>query len=175
MKKSILFLALYLCTGLSLYAQEKHSFSYAVTVGTAIPVSAPSSTPFAFQILGYYNLAHRWAVGAGTGISFYEKTLIPLFGGVRYQIGRTRRLTPYLEIGAGYSFATASRANGGFFLNPSVGVRYPLKNRMRLQFAVGYELQELERLKTHTDEFFSKSFAEKLSHHSISLRLGLLF
>lgn len=87
----------------------------------------------------------------------------------------TRKFTPYAELAAGYSFAPSDDANGGFFMNPSVGIQYPLKNKMRLQLAVGYELQELERLKKQTDNNFHKEFAEELSHHSVSIRLGLCF
>jgi hypothetical protein len=131
--------------------------------------------PFTWQVLGYYNLTERWVVGAGTGLSFYEKMLIPLYADVRFQLGRTRKITPYAEIGVGYSFAVEGDANGGFFMNPSIGIRYPLKNKMELQFSIGYELQELERLKKQTDSYFSKEFSEKLSHHAISIKLGLIF
>ncbi|SFK25589.1 hypothetical protein SAMN05216357_10125 [Porphyromonadaceae bacterium KH3CP3RA] len=148
---------------------------YATTIGTGLPMSTPSSPPFTWQVLGAYNLTERWSVGAGTGLSFYEKMLIPVFGDIRFQIGRTRQFTPYAEFGMGYAFALHSDANGGFFMNPSIGVQYPFKNRMRLQLAVGYELQELERLKTQIDGYFQKEFAEKLSHHSIAIKLGFLF
>jgi hypothetical protein len=150
--------------------------SFATTVGTGLPImNAPSSMSFAWQVLGYCHLTERWSVGAGTGLSFYEKTSIPVFGDVKFQIGKTQKFTPYTELGMGYSFTPASDANGGFFMNPSVGILYPLKNRMKLQLALGYELQALERLKTQTDSYFSKEFVEKLSHHSVSVRLGFVF
>ena len=60
-------------------------------------------------------------------------------------------------------------------MNPSIGIQYPLKNKIKLQLAVGYELQKLERLKTQTDSYFEKEFVERLSHNSISIKLGLLF
>ena len=60
-------------------------------------------------------------------------------------------------------------------MNPSIGVQYPLKNNMKLQLAIGYEFQELDRLKKQTDGYFHKEFEEQLSHHSISVRLGLSF
>lgn len=154
---------------------NERKFSFATTIGTGLSVSVPSSTPATWQALGYYNLTERWSVGAGTGLSFYEKMLIPVFGDIRFQIGRTRKFTPYAELGVGYSFAPSDNANGGFFMNPSFGFQYPLKNRMKLQLAVGYEMQELERLRRHADNYFEKEFAEKLSHHSVSIKLGLKF
>ena len=148
---------------------------FATTIGTGVDISKPSSTPFTWQVSGYYKLSGKWSVGAGTGLSIYEKTLIPVYGDARFQIGRERKFTPYAELSTGYSFATAANANGGFFMNPSVGIQYPLKNKMKLQLAIGYELQKLEQLKTHTDDYFHKEFAEKLSHHLISVKFGLCF
>lgn len=153
----------------------ENKFSYATTAGTGISMSTPSSTPFTWQVLGYYNLTERWSIGAGTGLSFYEKMLIPVYGDVRFQIGRERKFTPYAEFAIGYSFAPSSDANGGFFMNPSIGIQYPLKNKMKLQLAIGYEAQELERLKKQTDSYFHKEFEEQLSHHSISFKIGLRF
>lgn len=169
----ILFLSL---AAISLNAQNlSDRIAFAATIGTGFSITKPSSTLFTLQFLGYYELSDKWYLGAGTGLSFYEKTLIPVFGDIRYRIGRERKFTPYAELAAGYSFSTTSDAKGGFFMNPSIGVRYPLKNNMKLQLAVGYELQKLERLKNHTDNYFYKEFSEKLSHNSISLKLGLCF
>lgn len=153
----------------------KEKISFATTIGTGLSMSEPSCTPFTWQVLGYYSLTERWSVGAGTGLSSYEKMLIPVYGNIRFQIGRERKFTPYAECATGYSFAPSGNTNGGFFMNPSIGIQYPLKNKMKLQLAVGYELQELERLKRHTDNYFLKEFEEQLSHHSISFKIGLRF
>lgn len=176
MKHRILTIALCLAT-FSAIAQNggRDRISFAATLGTGISISTPSSTPFMWQFLGYYNLTERWALGVGTGLSFHEKTLIPLFGDVKFQIGRERRFTPYVELAAGYSFATAGDGNGGMFLNPSIGVSYPLKNSLKLQLAAGYQMQKLEQLKKYSDGYFSSEFAEQLRHNSISVRLGLSF
>lgn len=152
-----------------------NKISLATTIGTGLDMSSPSSTPFTWQVLGYYNLTDRWAVGVGTGLSFYEKTLIPVFGDARFQVGRTRKFTPYAEFGMGYSFAPSGDVNGGFFMNPSFGLEYGLKNKMKIQLAMGYEFQELERLKSYTNDYFESEFEEHLSHHLISFKLGLRF
>lgn len=154
---------------------KKERISFATTVGTGISMNVPSSTPVMWQALGYYNLTRRWSVGVGTGLSFYEKVLVPLYGDVRFQIGRERKFTPYAEFAIGGAFAPANDANGGFFMNPSIGVQYPLKNKMKLQLAVGYEWQELKRLKKQTDPYFVKEFEEVLYHNSISIKAGILF
>ncbi|MDR0543906.1 MAG: hypothetical protein LBG30_00950 [Odoribacteraceae bacterium] len=165
-----------LCIAVSSVKAQPHgksSISFATTIGTGL--SIPSSTSFSWQVLGYYKLTDRWSAGAGTGLSFYKKMLVLACGNIRFQIGRERKFMPYAECAAGYSFALSDNANGGFFMNPSIGIQYPLKNKIKLQLAVGYELQKLERLKKHTDNYFLKEVEEQLSHHSISFKVGLRF
>ncbi|MDD2437283.1 MAG: hypothetical protein PHX50_00670 [Massilibacteroides sp.] len=175
--KRFIFIVL-LCVAVSstkAQTSEKSKLSFATTIGTGLSMSTPASTPFTWQVLGYLSLTERWSVGAGTGLSFYEKSLIPVYGDIRFQIGRERKVTPYTECVAGYSFSPSGNAKGGFIMNPSIGIQYPLKNKMKLQLAVGYELQELRQLKKHTDNYFLKEFEEQLSHHSISFKIGLKF
>jgi len=175
--KRLIFITLLGIIAISVKSQtnNENKISFATTLGTGISMSTPSSTPFNWQVLGYYNLTERWSVGAGTGLSFYEKMLIPVFGNIKFQIGRERLFTPYTELAIGYSFTPSNNTHGGFFMNPSFGIQYSLKNGMKLRLAIGYEIQELERLKKQTDNYFYKEFEEKLSHHSISLKVGLTF
>lgn len=174
MKKILLILVAFFVVAVS-RAQDRDHFSFATTIGTGISMSTPSSTPFAWQVLGYYNLSQRWAVGVGTGISAYEKVLIPLFADLKFNITKPHKFTPYVECGAGYSFAPDKNANGGLYLNPSVGVQWAVCTKMKLLFAVGYEIQKLERLKSHNNQYFEAEFHEKLSHNSISIKIGVLF
>ncbi len=176
--KRIFFLVLLCITVVSMkaqYSNQKSKLSFTTTIGTELPVSTPSTTPFTWQLLGYCNLTERWAVGIGTGLSFYEKMLVPVYGDVKFQIGRERKFTPFVELAMGYSFAPSSDANGGYILNPSVGVQYPLTNKMKLQLSIGYTEQEFERRKKHTDNYFHKEFTEKFYYNSISFRIGLQF
>lgn len=176
--KNLIFIVLISLSVITAKAQTKEKeckLSFSTTIGSGLSISTPSKTPFTGQVLGHYRLTEKWYIGAGTGLSLYEKMLIPVFGDVKFRIGRIRKVTPYAELGMGYAFAPDRNVNGGFFMNPSFGIQYSLKNRMKLQFAIGYELQELERLKKHADDYFAKEFAEKLNHHSISLKLGFIF
>lgn len=162
---------------IQLQAQTNHKekISVATTLGLGISMNTPSSTPLMWQVLGYYKLTERWWLGVGSGLSFYEQTLIPLYGDIRFQMGKQRKFTPYAELAVGHSFAPASDANGGLFINPSIGIQYSLKCRAKLQLAIGYEGQNLERLKQQQDDFFLKEFSEKLDHHMISIKTGLQF
>lgn len=175
MKKIFLTLIVLFAVVTGVKAQNTDRFSFATTIGTGIPMSAPASTPFEWQVLGYYNLNGRFSAGIGIGVSVYEKALIPLFADVKFHIIKPRKFTPYLECGAGYSFSPDKNANGGFYLNPSVGVQWAVCTKMKLLFAIGYEMQKYERLKSHSNPYFEAEFKEQLSHNSISIRVGVLF
>ena len=51
-----------------------------------IEYSTPAATPFSLQVLGYYAINKRFSVGVGTGLSIYEKVLIPLFADTKFLI-----------------------------------------------------------------------------------------
>jgi len=153
----------------------EQNFIYTTTIGTGIAVNEPSYTPFLFHVLGYYPLGHRFSAGVGTGLSFYETMLIPLFADVKFAITQPQKIIPYVECGGGYAFAPNKNANGGLYLNSSVGVQYALSDNLKLQLAAGYELQKLERLKKHTNQYFTAGFAERLNHHILSLKVGIVF
>lgn len=173
--RKIVFALLLVITSVTLNAQLPERLSLSTSIGTGISMSAPASTPFTWQILGHYEINNRFSAGIGSGVSCYEKVLIPLFADVKFAITKPRKFTPYLECGIGYSFAPNKNANGGFYLNPSVGVQYKIHHKMLLFFALGYELQKLERLKRYENSLLITEFAEKLNHNSISLKIGFIY
>lgn len=173
--KKILFTLIFVFTTVALNAQLPERLSLSTSIGTGIPMSAPASTPFSWQVLGHYEINKRLSTGIGTGISCYEKTLIPLFADAKFTITKPRKLTPYLECGFGYSFAPGKNVNGGFYLNPSVGLQYAIHTDTKFFIALGYELQKLERLKSYENSLLITEFAEKLNHNSISVRVGITF
>lgn len=175
MRQSILIVTMLLAALLAAGQNENPRFSYAATVGTGIAMSAPRSTPFLCQVSGYYAVKQRLLLGIGTGVSAYEKVMIPLFADVKFRLTRLLRFTPYVQCGAGYGFACAKKANGGMYLAPSVGAEFMAGKKLRMQAAVGYESQKLERVKRYEDRFFASEFRERLNHSSLTLRVGFLF
>ena len=81
---------------------------------------------------------------------------------------RPKKLTPYLECNIGGSLAAAKETNGGFYLSPSVGAQVKLTQKLKMNIALSYEIQR-------TDEYFHTEFKEELSHHSITLKVGLTY
>jgi len=174
MKKLIL-LSISVLIVASMKGQASDRFTYITTIGTGISMSKPSSTPFTWQVAGHYNFSNRLSAGIGTGLSFYEKALIPVFADARFLLGAPRKFTPYLQCGVGYAFAPDKHANGGCFISPSVGIQYAIHGRTKLALGIGYEIQNLERLKEHEDRYSKTAFKEELHHNSISIKLGLMF
>lgn len=174
MKKNF-FLITALLSILGMQAKQPDRLTFATTLGTGIALNTPSRTPFAWQVAGHYTISDRFSAGIGTGVSFYEKILIPLFADVKFTIVKPRRITPYLECGAGYSFAPARSANGGIFLNPSFGVQYSVCKDKKITLALGYELQKLERVKKQEQALFTAEFTEKLSHRFLTIKVGFIF
>lgn len=175
MMKRIFLLLITVVAVTGIEAQPKERFSFATSVGTGIALSTPKSTPFEWQVVGYYRLNRRFSAGIGTGVSVYEKTSIPLFADVRFALTKPRKFTPFWEWAAGYGFAPGKDVNGGFFLNPSLGVQCKVCGRQKVFIALGYEIQKLERLKKYEFPLFTAEFAEKLNHRSISVKAGLVF
>ena len=173
--KKIILLIIASCTVAMATAQKKEHFTFATSVGIRRDLSETAAHTFSLQVLGYYAITKRFSVGVGTGLSIYEKVLIPLFADAKFLIIKPRKFTPYIECGVGYSFAPNKNANGGFYLNPSAGVEYSICKSKKLFLALGYESQKLERLKTQKQSLFTAEFAEKLSHNAISIKIGFMF
>ncbi len=173
--KKIILLMVTSCIVAMATAQQTERFTFATSVGTGLDMNEPASTPFTWQVLGHYAINKRFTVGIGTGLSIYEKALIPLFADAKFSIINPRIFTPYIECGVGYSFAPDKNTNGGFYLNPSIGIEYSFCKSKKLFLALGYESQKLERLKTQKQSLFIAEFAEKLSHNAVSIKIGFLF
>lgn len=176
MKQFILLFALLSAFAISISGQtDDKRFSYTTTIGTGIAMSQPSCTPFTWQIMSHYHINQRFAIGAGTGLSVYEKALIPLYASAQYFITKPKTLNTYIECNIGGSFATTHTANGGFYPSPSIGLQFNIAYKLKMNCALGYELQELEQLRKHTDQYFHTEFKEELSHHSITFKVGLTY
>ena len=172
--KSAVFLLAAVLAAVTASGQSESRFAYSTALGVGIALNEPASTPFVWRAAGYYKISARFWTGAGTGISRYEKTLIPLYAETRLLLLRPR-FTPYAGGAAGYAFAPQKEAKGGFLLSPAVGVLYALCGGRRIFVAAGYELQKLERLRSYDGPYFSAQFAEKLSHGSLLLQIGFQF
>ncbi|MCS2823339.1 hypothetical protein NXW78_20770 [Bacteroides ovatus] len=65
---------------------DSRRLSYTTYIGTGFSMNQPSYTPFNWQIVSHYHISQRFAIGAGSGLSVYEKLLIPLYAGAQFYI-----------------------------------------------------------------------------------------
>ena len=114
---------------------DSRRLSYTTYIGTGFSMNQPSYTPFNWQIVSHYHISQRFAIGVGSGLSVYEKLLIPLYASAQFKVNR----------------------------------------KFKLNLMAGYELQKLERTKKQEDPYFHTTFKEELSHHSITLKIGLTY
>lgn len=172
--RNIILVILFLCGSIA-HAQEVKRISLTTIIGTGLDMSKPSYTPFIGQIIGNYNFNERFSVGVGTGVSIYEKPLIPIFTDARIYVCKPRRFTPFIKCGAGYGFAVSDNANGGIYINPAIGISCVVHKGMKLLVQMGYDIQKLERLKGYENDIIYAEFVEKLNHNIISLKIGVEF
>lgn len=157
----------------ALMAQKKYSIS--AKVGSGISVNSPSATPFTLEALGHYNLTPHWAFGGGLGYGLYSNvSLIPLYANIKYTINPTTKYKLFADCSAGYGFALGKHNNGGFYFNPEFGVQRKLWGKTFL-ISAGYNVQNLERLKSSSNTYFTSQFIESVGFHSISIKLGIVF
>lgn len=173
--KKIIIIFIIVFTATKAEAQFTERLYFATTVGAGIAISEPAYTPFTWQFLGHYAISKQFLAGIGTGLSFYEGTLIPLFANAQLMISKPQKVIPYLECSIGYSVAISKNTNGGFYLNPSVGMKYAIRRDKKVFIALGYELQKSAQLKKLENSFFLAEFAEQISHNSISIKVGFMF
>lgn len=153
----------------------REKVSYTNYFGTGISMNHPSCTPFSWQILAHYSIGNRWKIGAGTGVSVYEKALIPLYASAQFDLTTPRKFTPYIIGNIGGAFAPAKEAKGGFYFSPAIGVQLKVSQIVRLNFAIGYELQGLKQVKKYTNEYFKATFEEQLKHHTVTFKVGVTY
>ncbi|MCM1531018.1 MAG: hypothetical protein NC048_05790 [Bacteroides sp.] len=172
--KKIILAMLILCVSV-IHAQEGGRISLATVVGTGFGLNKPSYTPFIVQIVGDYNVNKHFSVGVGTGVSLYEKPLIPVFADAKVNVCKPRKFTPFIRCCAGYGLAVSNDACGGMYINPAVGISCVVPKRMKLLVQAGYEMQKLKRLKGYGNDIISTEFVERLNHNIISLKVGIEF
>lgn len=74
--RKIVFVLFFVITSITLNAQLPERLSFSTSIGTGISMNPPTSTPFTWQVLGHYEINNRFSAGIGSGISFYENSLL---------------------------------------------------------------------------------------------------
>lgn len=124
------------------------------------------------SVINGYQVNPFFSLGLGTGLRYYfdaKAVLIPFFGDFRANF-LNHKVSPYISLGAGYSFeATYGFKGAGFLLSPTAGVSFKIKEKSAINFGLGYEMQKLrgydELLETITS----------LNTGAVSINIGISY
>lgn len=132
-----------------------------LSVATLQPVSAQSYRGFAdieggiFSCFdGYINdpiiglttthgvqLAEKFFIGAGTGIlTDIHFAAMPLYTDFRFDFFNGKKVNPFVDLKAGYALTITHFDDSGLYLNPTVGVRIRLTERMGINIGLSFPI-----------------------------------
>ena len=128
-------------------------------------------------------LFNRWfGAGLNLGINNYLPANRELFYTVAAEARgylMKKNLSPYYVVRTGYGFAHKSarmiEAKGGYFLNPSIGLRFTAKRSFNLSTEIGVNFQN-GYFKWQNDGWWDRSIFEKdVWYRRFNLKFGILF
>ncbi len=148
---------------------------YQTEVAVGFPLLESHGTPMRLCQKVMYGLNPRLMCGVGAGFSRYDKTLVPLFADLQWNVARPWQFTPFVEARVGYSFAPSPSATGGSNLGLGFGTSFRLSDTWRICASVGYEYQHFSQLKTFESPAIRSRFVEIISHNALSVTVGFQF
>ncbi len=92
--------------------------------------------------------------GVGTGIQYYheiDKCGIPMYANVRSCFLSEENVSPFVDLKLGYLAVPGRKGDitdGGFFLNPTIGCTFVLKDFVALNAGIGYSFEQAKILQT---------------------------
>lgn len=94
-----------------------------------------------FKVVMGYQFNYFFSMGVGLGIDKYERaTLAPITLDIRF--AKTEgKYGPVINLCGGQSFSI-EKASSGYMINPSVGLRYYISEKIAMIFNLGYKWQE---------------------------------
>lgn len=163
--------------------------SFGVLVGNS---GNNQKAPFSFITSLNFRVKDKLYVGAGLGTEFLDESYMPAFGQIQYKFRETR-FTPFINLQTGYMvpledgnrqhytnyYSPSSsvyypqtseklNAEGGYFINPSVGFQGFTSENFGWFFSFGYRHHQLN---------YSGENAYKLetNYSRLSLKIGFIF
>lgn len=159
------------------------------------PVSAQSYRGFADIEAGYsfysewaligattthgVQLAEKFFIGAGTGIlTDFTAVVMPLYADFRFDFFNGKKVSPFVDLKVGYTLGNSGRVYedyddeicNGIYLNPTVGFRIRLTNRMGINIGLAYSLNNY-----YCYNYYEKIKMNKELGHAIAIKVGIDF
>ena len=121
-----------------------------------------------------YRFRSQFCLGGGIGFDYYSFDYIPVYAEIRGDILK-KRISPHYAMKAGYGLPTDFFGNtddqlkGGLMLNPTLGLRFALPQRMNVLLEAGYLFQYTSRTRRSTDR------VDEILFQRLQFRMGLIF
>ncbi|NOU61170.1 hypothetical protein [Marinifilum caeruleilacunae] len=144
-----------------------------------------NEAPFSVLCSANYRFKNGLSLGGGAGLETFEETQIPVFADIRYH-HKIGGFNTYLFCQSGYSFALDDRDNtnyyyygdemeneGGWLINPGIGVVFSGRGNTRLSLGIGYRYQK-NKLSWHNDYTSDKEILRE-EFNRMSIHLGIIF
>jgi len=176
MKRILLLSALVIMSLLTANAQGfADKLHYKVEIGAAYPLPESDKVPIQLTAEMSYAFIPRLFVCLGTGIKQIEKTLLPLYAGLRWNITQSDHAALFIDGQYGYSFALSPGSSGGNHWGGFFGCDFPLKSKNSIALSLGYEYQGYRVLRSSHAASFDAEFIENIGHNSLCLKLAYCF
>jgi hypothetical protein len=136
---------------------------------------------FTVSSMNGYSFASRFIAGAGVGIELFESLMLPLYADTRVILMKSR-ITPYVGLKTGYSFALEDPepnwnesydSHGGFTWGTGAGVFIWVNDRSSFEINISYRYQAIKTDRTY--EWSGETTTLTTRYNRLELRFGILF
>jgi hypothetical protein len=136
---------------------------------------------FSVSSFNGYGFSSRYLVGGGIGVEFFETLMLPLYIESRCIVSRNK-LSPYLNLKAGYSFSLEDpvsywgesyNSTGGYLYGTGIGAMIWINNRNAIEINIQYRYQDIKTIRTI--EWSDQTTTITTKYNRLELKLGLLF
>jgi hypothetical protein len=152
-----------------------------ITGGTLIGITDFGSPSFGLSLIyvSGYHFHRLFGIGAGISVNsltLFQYSFIPVYANIRGHLMKTSTSLFYdLNIGYGIGLNdlfSNNAAQGGLYLRPSIGIRFPSTYKTHLVMDIGYIIQFA---KYEYSDLGGNLVIENRTFYRPSLRIGVIF
>ena len=142
---------------------------------------AENTTSPRFNIMYGHRISPRSIASIGTGFTFYNDplSLIPIFVDIKYDLAPAPSLF-FIGLKAGYNISVLTDTDiqvddhdGGFILNPVIGLNAPTKHGFSFTLSVGYSIEKASF--SREDSWRNRTIETDITYKRLMAGFGLSF
>lgn len=140
-----------------------------------------SNNSAGFNFITAYRPCYRLAFGAGLGIEWFEKQMLPFMADIKFYPFKSS-VSPYIYGQFGYSIPLSKNPDGeltdyygGVLAGTGVGVRFNLPNRNAVVFSLGYRYQRAKTIFEGGYWYYAYETTKIDEFNRMTFSMGFLF